>query len=232
MDQKILERIQKLMSLATSDNPHEASLALQKAQELMAAHSVDAIDLKLSDFIEVRVETPSSVSKMKPHELLLVTGIAQAFGCSVLWYAGHRFGGCGEYGVIGQKDSVRLAVYACTVMMRRMRRARSEFSIKLSRMGYLGREKTSELDVFCRGWARSATEKAAALAMTQEVKDLHDEFAKRSGARMDEKARMSAVKSGTSSAYRAGLESGSEEDLHRPMGEERTRRVGQTLRLR
>ena len=44
--QKIIERIQNLLSLATSDNEHEAQLAATRAQELMLKHNLEAKDVK------------------------------------------------------------------------------------------------------------------------------------------------------------------------------------------
>lgn len=41
-DHKILDKIEKLMRLAKSDNQHEAELAMQRAQEMMLKHGIDA----------------------------------------------------------------------------------------------------------------------------------------------------------------------------------------------
>lgn len=42
-EQRLLERAEKLLSLATSDNEHEALLAMQKVQELYARYNLDRI---------------------------------------------------------------------------------------------------------------------------------------------------------------------------------------------
>ncbi len=45
MDNQVAEKIKKLLSLATSSNPHEAELAMRKAQELMIRHNLEMQDL-------------------------------------------------------------------------------------------------------------------------------------------------------------------------------------------
>ena len=43
-EEKILDKIKKLLSLATSPNENEAKMALMKAQELMIKHNIENID--------------------------------------------------------------------------------------------------------------------------------------------------------------------------------------------
>lgn len=49
-DNPIIEKIRKLLALAGSPNEHEAALALQRAQELMARYNIEYADLKESEF--------------------------------------------------------------------------------------------------------------------------------------------------------------------------------------
>lgn len=61
--EKILEKLKKLLALSKSDNPHEAALALQRAQKLMLAYNITQADLALSDIREgenVRLHQPVS----------------------------------------------------------------------------------------------------------------------------------------------------------------------------
>lgn len=53
-DEKILARIHKLLSLATSDNPNEAALAASKAQTLLMEHNIS--EQELEGFSEHKVE--------------------------------------------------------------------------------------------------------------------------------------------------------------------------------
>jgi len=46
MNKKILEKIQKLLSLATSDNEHEAKAAMDKANALLVKHNLSMQEAK------------------------------------------------------------------------------------------------------------------------------------------------------------------------------------------
>ena len=48
MDQKIIEKLQKLLALAASDNEHEAGLAMSKAEALMREHNLSVADVALN----------------------------------------------------------------------------------------------------------------------------------------------------------------------------------------
>lgn len=47
IDQKIMDKLHKLLALATSDNEHEAKLAMDKAKEIMREHKVSTIDVAI-----------------------------------------------------------------------------------------------------------------------------------------------------------------------------------------
>lgn len=49
---RILDKLKKLLALSKSDNPHEAALALQRAQKLMGAYGISQSELELADFGE------------------------------------------------------------------------------------------------------------------------------------------------------------------------------------
>lgn len=45
VDQKVKDKLQKLLALAASDNEHEAALAMEKAQALMNEHNLSVLDV-------------------------------------------------------------------------------------------------------------------------------------------------------------------------------------------
>ena len=55
MNNKIIEKIQKLLSLSGSENVNEAELAMSKAQELMTKHNIDmqTVDNHDSEYINI-----------------------------------------------------------------------------------------------------------------------------------------------------------------------------------
>tara|TARA_Y100001963_G_scaffold150134_1_gene230775 strand:- start:5165 stop:5947 length:783 start_codon:yes stop_codon:yes gene_type:complete len=79
--EKIVDRINKLLSLSESSNPNEAKLAFQKAEKLMKEYAISQAQVKngkndvqiISDFYE----TPR---KGRPYELSLASSILRVFG--------------------------------------------------------------------------------------------------------------------------------------------------------
>ena len=54
---KIIQRINKLLSLATSDNEHEAALAMQRATELLHRHNLNSAAVHQSDCVRLIINT-------------------------------------------------------------------------------------------------------------------------------------------------------------------------------
>jgi hypothetical protein len=48
IDQKLIDKLQKLLALAGSDNEHEAQLAMSKAEDLMREHNLSVADVALN----------------------------------------------------------------------------------------------------------------------------------------------------------------------------------------
>lgn len=92
MEDKIVERIRKLLALSQSANEHEAAAAAARAAELMAAHQLHAATL-----------TQAAPDPIGAHEIdrgghavswrgILANGIAQSFGCRMYWKQGRQDG--------------------------------------------------------------------------------------------------------------------------------------------
>lgn len=89
-DTSILEKIKKLLALATSSNPNEAALAAQRAQELMVKYAVEESQLAGSEHVKEEIGrailgTPyKNVSKWKA---LLARALSPAFFCRAFFIA-------------------------------------------------------------------------------------------------------------------------------------------------
>jgi hypothetical protein len=107
--EKIIERVRQLLALANNnDNPQEAALAAQRAQELMQRHKVSSAQLDVEDDVEVveRVlTTGKAVSKWKSG---LLTGVCEAFCCKAFILAGPTGR---RLTLIGKRDDADAAVY-------------------------------------------------------------------------------------------------------------------------
>jgi hypothetical protein len=83
--EKILDRVRKLLALATSSNVHEAANAAARAQELITRHKLQALldarsedEATLSDGRDAPLEKCRKVRKWKA---ALASGLARANGC-------------------------------------------------------------------------------------------------------------------------------------------------------
>jgi len=217
VDNKILDKIQKLMGLATSSNEHEAAFALSKAQALMEEHNLTSTDIHRSQIGSTQFKSTQSVSKVKDWELALVQQVAGAFGCRVLWLPGNSndWDYWGRYELVGLKHQVAIAEYACTFLLRKIVKARADFSADLKSKYRIDRKRlTLELDGFCHGWVRAVRSKVHALANPEEIQAAIDaDIAERCG---NETADVQNRKAGHL-GYAEGKERGSDLEIHRPM---------------
>ena len=82
---EIKERLKKCLALATSDNEHEASLAMGKAREIMTRYNLRTADLVEGTFtIEQRIIRGATKS-VQQWEVLLASNITRAFDGALLY---------------------------------------------------------------------------------------------------------------------------------------------------
>jgi hypothetical protein len=87
-DEKLIEKIEKLMRLSESNNEHEANAAIMKAQELMAKYHIDMKDVSTEEKekeVATNEETKDFFRETWIHELATI--IAHNFRCiSIMMY--------------------------------------------------------------------------------------------------------------------------------------------------
>lgn len=100
MDQKIIERLQKLLALAASDNEHEAELAMSKAEALMREHNLSVADVALNGsgaYVQT-MDVYGLTFSIQKWESQLGASIAWAFnGRAVRFNSSRALSGCGWY---------------------------------------------------------------------------------------------------------------------------------------
>ena len=83
----IVEKIRKLLELSQSSNPHEAALALEKANKLMEEHQIAMNDLKI-----VSQVTHSGLETITAQHFIWAKGLAYScaklFDCTTISYSG------------------------------------------------------------------------------------------------------------------------------------------------
>lgn len=117
-EEKIIDKIRKLMTLANSANEHEAALAAARATELMLKHEIEEAQLAVTEGAEVIEEVESQsideTGSIVPWKGNLCAGLAQSMGCE--FYYGSARGGAGHkrhrtYLIIGQEAKRAMIKY-------------------------------------------------------------------------------------------------------------------------
>lgn len=215
--EKILNRIEKLLALAGSSNPNEASSALAKAQQLMEEHNLSEGMIERNKIGEVEIKSTQSVSRVKDWENALVWAVAKAFGCRVLWVSGNSY--CrdpyGRFILVGPKTQLQLAEYAATYLLRQVVDGRRKFNQTLGGYQLSRTSKTQQLDGYCWGYVRGVRSKIKEFANPEQVEAAIDAHIKDTVGDKDPIGTQQRKIGGHGLA--AGLEAGSEEQLHRPM---------------
>ena len=109
---KIIEKIQKLLALSGSCNTHEAENALKKAQELMAAHNIEmqTVDNYDSEYINEKSETYKRASPEAKYVNSILTGYF-----FVRLITSRRSEG-NYINIVGEKHNVKTAVHMRTYL--------------------------------------------------------------------------------------------------------------------
>ncbi|MEQ8762824.1 MAG: DUF2786 domain-containing protein [Planctomycetota bacterium] len=84
LDDRLTERIRKLLALAESQNPNEAAAAAARAAELMARYRIDRVLLEAHD---PEVEDLFFEETREKHTWrgILADGVTRSFGCRIYW---------------------------------------------------------------------------------------------------------------------------------------------------
>lgn len=109
MNDVIRDRIKKLLALSLSDNPNEASLAAQKAVELMNTYGFSVDDLNDNPFIEKKIET--KYNRLPNWVIDLWCQLGYASGCYVVYLNSNQSGRKAFFRVAGRKADVEIMCY-------------------------------------------------------------------------------------------------------------------------
>lgn len=225
---RILDLIKKCLALSESSEPHEAALALERAQKLMQQYGVTAESAEVGAIKEEELRSIASASKLKGWELRLFDAIANAFGCALLFKRGikpetvKKFGlrdeaRYGRYIFLGPERDAKVALYAAQVLQRQLARSRQAYTATLPRWMSKG-EKTREVDAYCTGWVIAATKKVQPLvrsaAQQAIIKRKVEEVATAEAPELNDKSHKSITR-----AMSQGYVDGQQAQLHRPMPE-------------
>ena len=171
MNDKVIQKIRKLLSLSKSSNKHEAALALQRAQELMAKYDVNALDVELSNIQESAVKAGTQ-NNMPRWKCALASMVADAFGVSF-------FQACDQTGstvvFVGIDAYADISSYAFTVLRRQLEKARREHLNGISKR-YKQSNRTRKADLFAMAWVYAVNSKLNKFAASVKTQKLIDTY--------------------------------------------------------
>jgi hypothetical protein len=161
---KIKGKIKKLFALSKSPNANEAALALEMAQKLMVEYGIIVSANGEFEITEEEIKGNSGQTPPK-YEIYLTNSIAEAFGCQCAYGKVHYrpkefFGADFDYGhtFVGLEHRVKIATFIADVLLRKMKRARTEYVKKLNRVR-IRKNKIKRANDFCFGWVITVVSK-------------------------------------------------------------------------
>ena len=240
IDPRVLEKIKKCLALSTSDNPNESATALRQAHALMSKYGVSKESITMGDIGEVSVES-RTMARNKPAqwEAALASVVGQAFGCKMMIERRMPKKGVklpkrsqgvineGGYVYVGLKAQVQIAAYTAEVLLRKCKKARTEWISKnLPGLSTLpgGRRKASQLgNEFALGWVSRIACVVHEFAHPPEVESAIDKYIERQATSQNE-ANEAPVQSSargrdaaSALAWSAGVVAAADESIHRPV---------------
>lgn len=169
-DDRVVERIRKLLALATSSNPHEAAAAAERAVELAQRHNLDLATLPSRE--NPYVEESVDVGGGSAWRWLLMSAVARAHFCAALRAFGRGRAG-GTMLIIGQRHNVTVCVFLFTYLAREIER--------LAARGWRRAHLVYGEHVVARAW-KNDFRRGAVITIDERLKERTRLFAAESGA--------------------------------------------------
>lgn len=163
----IINRIKKCFALGKSPNEHEAAAALAKARALMDEYGISTADILASKASEC---ISRSGAKYRPPswEGLLSQNICEMFGCQTIYLVSAWSWSRSSWSFVGCGPNPQIAKYAFDVLLRQVRKARTQYIKTRLRRCKSASRKTRRADMFCFGWVTAASSKALPMVVSEE----------------------------------------------------------------
>lgn len=170
MDERILDKIKKLLALAKSTgNEHEAASAMSKAQKLMREYQLSESDIALHNITEQCTKRANAADKQPRWASMLANTVATAFGLEHLLSWHPSVGASLVF--IGPKDRVIIGTYCYEVLTPQLVKARKNYLSGLDKRLKTA-TKTNRADLFAEGWIMAVRRKVEALVPTEDEQNL------------------------------------------------------------
>lgn len=104
--EKIMEKVNKLFRLSKSSNPHEASLALERAKAILDKYNLEFYEIEEASS-DVTEETIISAGRISNWKKILINVVSKFFDCKT-YYNKNRILRKNSYQVVGNKLDILL----------------------------------------------------------------------------------------------------------------------------
>lgn len=152
--ERIQNKIRKLLRLAESDNPYEAERAKSQAKALMRQHQIDSDELEI-----IEAEGNSFPrKKYKAYENLIISALEDISGCKAILYSkpvqkrGRTFWNTHPV-FLGPQAEAEISAYTWDVILQQLNEYRKKIQREHKHL------KTAEQDIMLLGWAEAASDK-------------------------------------------------------------------------
>lgn len=222
-----LERIKKLLNLASSSNSNEAASALNKAQALMRKHNVDLDDVALSDI----GSTNSTIQGVRPpgwvlnllHVIDASFGVKSLIGREVRYNSNKDFGSI-EF--IGRQPNDEIASYCFDVLYKQLLRDRKRFISRLHK-NCKPITKRNRADWYCMGWVSEVESKADTLSASNKDQQAINKWIEHEYGELSMYSAREAVEDkAATNAFRHGINDGSNVNLHAGVAGAKQKSIG------
>lgn len=228
-DDRISQKIQKLLALSQSSNQHEAANALAKAQLLMEKYGLNQKSIEMSKIGSIEKEGLVRALDLPDWYKGFTGVIARCFGVRTVM---HRVPGsksrewCSSVVVfVGQKDRIELASYCYEVVGRQLLQARKEYNKQLGKMD--ANRKWKLVEAYCVGFITSLEAKVRTFALDPSEKELVEEKLKEMFSRLNQsQMKEKRVSREEYRAMQEGEEHGEQVSLFMPMGGQESLKIG------
>jgi uncharacterized protein DUF2786 len=226
-DNKILNKIKKLLALAKSSNANEAAAALSRAQKLMQEHAITLTDVKLTDCSTS--ESLLDAKGVNKYEVNLIHLIGYAFGVEpIVSYVRVNYKVRAKVCFLGITPQPELAQYCFDVLYRQLKQDRAQH-IRQQSNRCKPSTKTKRGDAFAEAWVMATYQKVQKFALTEEQAVLIDSYKNNKFNDLEtEKGRDRTKGKARDSDYHAGLNAGKDVRLDRPVNGKETAKLGCT----
>lgn len=232
---EVLEKIKKLIALATSPNEHEAALAMEKASKLLEKHNLSMADLQSHKAVDPTMFMVSKeMGKRVPKWIqILYLHVAQVFDCELLIQK--HVNSLQSYAIVGQKDDIEMTKHFCAYFIITIPKLAEHVQFKNYGEYEFRRMKTKEKNDFIYGatvtvigrlkemYRKMSTTKSTALVLANKKKVVADYIAN------NFRTRTQGIKGKqkiSRQAYMAGVHAGKNMSIQTPIAEpEQTRQI-------